>query len=172
MKMNILGMMEELRRGFTLIELLVVIVILGILATVGFSSFRTARLKARDAQRKTDASQVRAALEIYYSDRGAYPDDSGGRIKASGASCNGNTSWGLVWDCGSPTVTYMNPLPSDPAAPSQEYRYQQGASTDEYYLEVCLEFSGDTQGLPVASSNAGFTAGNCSSGVIFQVVNP
>lgn len=54
------------KRGFTLIELLVVIAIIGILAAVVMVSLNSARSKARDAQRKSDITNVSLANEMYY----------------------------------------------------------------------------------------------------------
>ncbi len=62
-----------MRKGFTLIELLVVIAIIAVLTTVGLSSFQNAAKSGRDGKRKGDLSQVRAALELYRSQFGAYP---------------------------------------------------------------------------------------------------
>ena len=44
--------------GFALIELLIAMAILAILSTIGFGNFQTARVKARDAKRKTDLAAV------------------------------------------------------------------------------------------------------------------
>ncbi|MBI5531036.1 MAG: type II secretion system protein [Candidatus Doudnabacteria bacterium] len=59
--------------GFTLIELLVVIAILGLLASVVLVSTNSARIKARDAKRAADFSQLSKALELYYSNHNQYP---------------------------------------------------------------------------------------------------
>jgi general secretion pathway protein G len=67
--------MKKKIAGFTMIELIVVIAILGLLSTIGLVSFRTAQIKGRDAQRKSDLTQIQKALEIYYNDYGYYPTD-------------------------------------------------------------------------------------------------
>jgi len=65
------------QKGFTLIELLVVISIISILSSVVFSSLNTARSKARDAIRYSDARQIKNALEMYFSTYGYYPTCGG-----------------------------------------------------------------------------------------------
>jgi len=60
-------------RGFTLIELLVVIAIVGILASIVLVSVNDARIKARDARRKTDLHNIALALDMYYAQHGSYP---------------------------------------------------------------------------------------------------
>ncbi len=63
------------KRGFTLIELLVVIAILGILASVVLMSLSEARIKGRDAGRKSQVQEILKGLELYYTDGSSYPDD-------------------------------------------------------------------------------------------------
>jgi len=65
------------RVGFTLIELLVVISIIGILSSLATVSVNVARVKARNAVRQSDVSQVRLALYMYYDDNLAYPVTGG-----------------------------------------------------------------------------------------------
>lgn len=60
-------------KGFTLIELLVVISIIGLLSSLAVVSLNSARIKARDALRRADMSQMRTALNLYYMDHNAYP---------------------------------------------------------------------------------------------------
>lgn len=60
------------KKGFTLIELLVVIVIIGILATAGFSAFTSAQKKARDGIRTSDIGQIKATLQADRLEEGNY----------------------------------------------------------------------------------------------------
>lgn len=62
------------RKGFTLIELLVVISIIGLLSSIVLASLNSARMKARDARRLQDMSQIQKALALYYDKYGQYPD--------------------------------------------------------------------------------------------------
>lgn len=98
-------------RGFTLIELLVVIAIIGVLSSVVLSSLNTARMKARDARRIADLAQIRTALELFYDDKGYYPQSS------CGWDCNGyrysyNSS---SWDAfAADLAPYLADVPKDP----------------------------------------------------------
>ena len=60
--------MKKNKTGFTLIELLIVISIIGVLSSVVISSLKTAREKARDAQRLSDVKQIQTALEMFYNE--------------------------------------------------------------------------------------------------------
>jgi type II secretion system protein G len=101
--------------GFTLVELLVAITILGVLATVGLSTFTSAQARGRDTQRKSDLKQIVTALELYYSDHETYPASNSGKI----AGCPSTTSTACVWG-GSPSeftdtkTSYFKNLPKDP----------------------------------------------------------
>jgi len=64
------------KKGFTLVEMLVAATIAALLAAVGLVSYRTANRNARDARRKADLEQVRAAMELARIDNGAYPSGS------------------------------------------------------------------------------------------------
>ncbi len=64
-------------KGFTLIELMVVVVIVGILAALSVSMYRTASDKARYAGAKIWLKRIYQALEEYYYDYGCYPPDVG-----------------------------------------------------------------------------------------------
>jgi general secretion pathway protein G len=61
------------RGGFTLIEMLIVVVILGILAAVVVPQISVSTDDAKLNTLKTDLTQIRAAMEIYYAQHGVYP---------------------------------------------------------------------------------------------------
>jgi prepilin-type N-terminal cleavage/methylation domain-containing protein len=61
------------KKGFTLIELLVVIAIIAMLSSVVLAALSSARMKARDARRKADLTQIQIALNLYYDAYGVYP---------------------------------------------------------------------------------------------------
>lgn len=112
--------------GFTLVELLVVVGLLGILLTVGLTSYAASLKNARDARRKTDLESIKQALELYRSDNSpaGYPD--GDDI----------TETSLKTVLTSP-VPYFNQttFPKDPqSAQGKAYYY---ARTSEYTYNLC-----------------------------------
>lgn len=62
------------QRGVTLMELLTVIVILGILASIAFPSYRTYLIRAQRAEAKTALLQLQAAQEKFYLNGNSYTD--------------------------------------------------------------------------------------------------
>ena len=116
--------------AFTLIELLVVIAIIGLLSSVVFASLNSARAKARDANRLSDARQIERALELYYNDNNAYPSTGGG-WRGSSPGCYGgygnNTAPGL-------TPTYISVFPQDPAPSGGNCYLYRSNGTDYKFL--------------------------------------
>ena len=86
--------------GFTLIELLVVISIIGLLSSIILVNVAKTRIKARDAKRQADLSQLQKALELYYSDNNHYPIS-----QCSGAGASTIDDW-VCADC--PNTSYNN----------------------------------------------------------------
>lgn len=75
--------------GFTLIELLVVVAIIALLSSVVLGSVRSARLKAADAEVRSQLLILRNYFELERSDTGSYAAfKNAGAWKASGATCS------------------------------------------------------------------------------------
>jgi prepilin-type N-terminal cleavage/methylation domain-containing protein len=102
-------------RGFTLIELLVVIAIIALLSSVVLASLNTARAKARDAQRQSDAREIETALELYASDhKGAYPSTAGAWWGNSPGCYGGHASTGASASIPNLAPQYIPTIPQDP----------------------------------------------------------
>jgi len=71
------------KKGFTLIELLVVIATISLLSSVVFASLNNARKKGRDAYRVSSLKSVKNALELYYSEKGYYPNYQTGDYRSN-----------------------------------------------------------------------------------------
>ena len=113
-----------LKSGFTLLESTIVIGIVSLLLTIGANLFVFSKQAARDAVRKTDIEQIRAALEFYKEEdtNRYYP-----------ALLTGLSN------------TYMDKIPQDPLINTQyEYCYSLNPDTDptNYILAVELERGG------------------------------
>lgn len=127
--------------GLTLIELLVVMVIMGILATVGFGQYKTSQIKARDAQRKGDLDNIARALEMFYNDNDSYPLSSGdGKIMVASSEINWGGEFNKVYD--SQDVVYMKTLPDDPVD-DYDYCYESDANGSYFKLYAKLENTND-----------------------------
>ncbi len=146
-------------KGFTLIELLVVISIIGVLATLIISNMNAARERARDVRRKTDLNSVKVALSLYYSDKGQFPDASGGQIVGCGDTSNPSAcSWGEAFGFTIPTdKTYLSALPKDPLDPDRVYAYVR-PDADSFVLSATLENTGDGDAA-TSQSKCGLAAG-------------
>jgi general secretion pathway protein G len=113
-------------RGFTLVELLVVMAIISILVTLIASGFRTAQMRGRDAQRKADLKNIANSLELFLSDYGKYPADTGNFINGcpydptsgNGSPCNSGNS-----EFTDGKTVYFKKFPQDPDS-GQPYRYR------------------------------------------------
>ena len=114
------------KKGFTLIELLVVIAIIGLLSTLAVVALSSAREKARDSKRLSDLKQIQTALELYYTDKGAYPTTAAGVASISLGVLNttdcldATTGFTSKATC---TTPYMGLVPADPQDANADYVY-------------------------------------------------
>ncbi len=61
-----------MKKGFTLLELIIVIIIIGVLATLGFTQYTRVIERGRTAEAKALLGQMRTAQEAYRQEYGAY----------------------------------------------------------------------------------------------------
>ena len=87
-----MGFMIHRRGGFTLIELLVVIGIIGILSSIVLVSVNSARMKARDARRVSDAREIRTAFNLFYAKYNDWVTKDHGGNPAT--TCHGSSGLG------------------------------------------------------------------------------
>lgn len=149
-------------RGFTLMELMVVMAILGILITVGLTSYKSVQAKSRDARRKNDLKQISVAIEAYYNDKSKYPSDDG-----SGAIVGCGTNDAQNCSCGSPmqdknNVMYMPELPCDPAS-GRKYYYD-AVGNNAYQLYARIENTQDGDVPHSGTTPLSYPSTNCSTG--------
>ena len=62
-----------IRRGFTIVELLIVIVVLAILATISFLSYRGLAERAKNSNIEAAADAYVKVMQLYKSEHGGYP---------------------------------------------------------------------------------------------------
>jgi len=69
---------EHRQAGYTLIEVLIVTVVLAIVVGIALSSVTNALDKAKQRATMADMRTISKAIEVYQTDHGFVPDDSGG----------------------------------------------------------------------------------------------
>lgn len=154
MNRGVANMIKRNNKGFTLIELLVVMSILGILMTILVANFQRIRVRGRDLRRKEDLTEMKKALQLYYSKYQTFPGDSSGQIAGCGSAGTTTCTWGNSFEDGN--TTFMSLLPFDPVG--NTYTYNQ-ISGDEFTLIAVLENSSD-QDIDVSQARCGAGSGN------------
>ena len=74
-------------KGFTLLELIVVVIIISVLATLGFGQYTKLVEKGRTAEAKTILGQIRTAQTAYNLEYGTYTATIGNLSVAATAAC-------------------------------------------------------------------------------------
>lgn len=136
------------KKGFTLIELLVVIAIIGLLSTLSVVALGSARVKARDSKRLSDLKQVQTALELYYTDKDAYPIVAQAvTLGDANNICLNLASGFTTTGC---TSAYMGLVPKDPG--DHAYTYTSDGTTYTIAAELEDTVNGLTQKISVTPS--------------------
>jgi prepilin-type N-terminal cleavage/methylation domain-containing protein len=110
------------KRGFTLIELLITISIIAVLAAIGAVVYSSAQKNGRISKRIQDLRSISAALEIYKTANGLYPNTENG-ANWNRSQCGGGGTLAqdqVIKDVVTPANPalvpgYMPALPQDPA---------------------------------------------------------
>ncbi len=96
---------KTMKRGFTILELIVVMTIMGLILTVGLSSYFNSLSRSRDGKRKSDIKAIQVALELYHEKNHEYPKAAADKWFKSTDS--------LLWIPGL-TSEYIRQMPIDP----------------------------------------------------------
>jgi prepilin-type N-terminal cleavage/methylation domain-containing protein len=137
------------RTGFSLVELLVVISIIASIVAIAIPNYLSARQRAQDSKRKSEASSLKEALRLYYNDFNSYPAAYNGGvgkinyIQGCGAGGTGQCPCSASIDFASGAAcdnVYMKKFPSDLG--SSMYYYQ-AASGEDFCLRVLLNNASD-----------------------------
>lgn len=121
--------MKRSQRAFTLPELLIVVVIISLIASVGFVQYQESRKQARDERRKIDVEQLAAAVRLYYEQYGEFPCQQGSNCTSHAGSANGEIGDGGTID--GLLEPYLERVPADPLGPGDgtyQYFYDGNAS--------------------------------------------
>lgn len=117
------------QKAFTLVEILVVVTIISLLASIAAVSYSQFVKQSRDARRKGDIEQIRAAIELYRNFNNVYP---------SAPLAFGS---GEIADPLPSTTKYMTKIPNDPMS-SSGYTYYYASTGTDYTLCTYLEGGG------------------------------
>lgn len=143
------------KKGFTLIELLVVIAIIGLLSTLAVVALGSARQKARDSKRLSDLKQVQTALELYYTDKNAYPTAATAiTLGDSTHACLNGSGFAATGDVACPTP-YMGLVPKDPTSDATHTYAYTSADGTTYSIAATLETTVNGLSLGITASPSG-----------------
>jgi prepilin-type N-terminal cleavage/methylation domain-containing protein len=158
-------------KGFTLIEVLVVITVLSIIMAFALSNFVAARARARDNKKKSEMSDLKTALGMYYGDFRTYPASYNGGagklnyIKGCGANGAQNCDRTICADADFAAggtgcdFTYMKQFPSDLGTGIFYYRTTGG---EDFCLRAVLENASDAEMSSTRAKCASACGANCS----------
>jgi len=134
-----------MKKSFTLIELLVVIIIIGILATLGFIQYTRVIEKGRIAEARTNLGALRTQQVAYYQEKGAYAQVSAAKDDLACGLPRGvcNTSYFFNYTCSSSTGT-CTATRCTGGGKSPNYTVPTGGTTYQITLDVNGNWGGTT----------------------------
>lgn len=143
-----------MKKAFTLVEILVVVTIISLLASIAAVSYSRFVKQSRDARRKTDIEQIRAAIELYRNFNGAYPTP----VPATSGMLFGLAT-GTIIDG---ATTYMSRIPNDPmsSGPSTNTYYYTSSGTFQDYT-LCAYIEGGETSVSLVSCGTSLVCNYC-----------
>lgn len=128
------------RKGFTLIEILVVIAIIASIIAIAIPNYLSARQRAQDIKIKTEMSELKKALRLYYNDFNSYPP-SAAPGKLSGCGEEGTTLCPCTaggWDFATGAACDNIYMKQYPTGLGSTILYTRPGSTDDFCMSVLL----------------------------------
>ena len=136
-------------KGFTLFELLIVFVVIAIIFSFVFVEIQPARARTRDARRVSDLNNLKASLQLFYMEKGAYPETPEDGEWCSLSEPEEEECEGFVYEFAQSLASYIDEIPKDPLHAKEEdgkvysYRYYALSSGQEYKIHAYLETGED-----------------------------
>jgi general secretion pathway protein G len=159
------------QKGFSLIELLVAIAIIAVLMALAVPNYLGARERARDSKKKSELSQLKTALRLYYNDYQRYPAavkpaDLQGRGTIGGCKVGGTSACPCKVDsfdfatssdagCDSVLTIYMKRFPANMTFGNNVDHYGVSGTGEDFCIVTPLENISDAD---IATSQK-----NCTS---------
>lgn len=113
------------RPGFSLLEGLIVLAMIGLLAAFAAVSLNSARARTRDAQRLSNMSTVRSALQLYWLEKATYPASEGMMIGQAATKSEVLTSNGFQSRAEASGNSFLPLVPTGPSV-NEFYAYKGG----------------------------------------------
>ncbi len=128
--------------GFTLVELIVVMSVIGILSSIVYANFGSARAASRDDVRKASLKEVQLALELYKAQNGVYPAQ--GCTSSPWAGPGPHSSWGCTSEnyIAGLVPDFIASLPKDPISEydlNNGFIYQSNGSDYKLLVHLSVE---------------------------------
>ena len=134
-------MMQRKQSGMTLIELMIVVVIIGILASVAYPSFRDQSIRTKRAAARSDLLELSHFMERAFTAQGRYddPNNAGALLTALPFTTSPQEDTNIAYDITLPVLNATTfTLRADPAARPQRVDTDCGALTIDQTGDRCI----------------------------------